>query len=147
MKKAENMSLDGQKEYCVAETAVSNKDTMHILLYIFATAFVALFGAIYELFSHEVYSYYMIYAFAIPLFLGVIPEIIVMTAGKKRYYENAQIVWNCGVAALTIGSIFQGILDIYGTTNKLIIVYPVAGFTMLAVGIIVALKKKRDLML
>ena len=33
----------------------------------------ALFGAIYELFSHDVYSYYMIYAFAIPLLMGVLP--------------------------------------------------------------------------
>ena len=38
-----------------------------------ASIFLAFFGAIYELFSHEVYSYYMIYAFAIPLVLGAVP--------------------------------------------------------------------------
>ena len=32
--------------------------------YLLSTVICALFGAVYELFSHEVYSYYMIYAFA-----------------------------------------------------------------------------------
>ena len=38
-----------------------------------AAVFLAFFGAVYETFSHEVYSYYMIYAFAIPLVLGTLP--------------------------------------------------------------------------
>ena len=41
--------------------------------YLTASVFCALFGAVYELFSHGVYSYWMIYAFAFPLLLGAIP--------------------------------------------------------------------------
>ena len=41
--------------------------------YLAAALFCALFGAVYEIFSHEVYSYPMIYAFAIPLAGGALP--------------------------------------------------------------------------
>ena len=41
--------------------------------HICVSRFLALFGAIYERYSHEVYSYYMIYAFAIPLLFGALP--------------------------------------------------------------------------
>ena len=40
--------------------------------YAAASLFCALFGAVYELFSHEVYSYSMIYAFIIPLAGGAL---------------------------------------------------------------------------
>ena len=41
--------------------------------YVAVALFCALFGAVYEIFSHEVYSYPMIYAFAIPLAGGALP--------------------------------------------------------------------------
>ena len=44
--------------------------------------------------------------------------------------------WASGIAALTVGSIFRGVLEIYGTTNRLVIVYPVVGGTLLAAGLI-----------
>lgn len=44
--------------------------------------------------------------------------------------------WGSGIAALTVGSIFRGVLDIYGTTNRLVIVYPVVGGILLAAGLI-----------
>lgn len=43
------------------------------LLYLAATILCAVFGAVYEVFSHEVYSYYMIYAFLFPLIGGALP--------------------------------------------------------------------------
>ena len=66
-----------------------------------------LFGAIYELFSHEVYSYFMIYAFAL-----------------------CRNLYHAGIATLTIGSIMRGVLDIYGTTNSLSNIYWFAGIPM-----------------
>ena len=41
--------------------------------YLAVTAACVLLGAVYETFSHGVFSYYMIYAFAFPLAGGVIP--------------------------------------------------------------------------
>ena len=44
--------------------------------------------------------------------------------------------WNSGLAALTVGSIFKGVLDIYGTTNKLIAVYPAAAAVLISAAVI-----------
>ena len=43
----------------------------HLLFNLSGTLFLVLFGAVYESFSHGVYSYFMLYAFAIPLVFGV----------------------------------------------------------------------------
>ncbi len=104
--------------------------------HIFAAAFLAFFGAVYEHFSHEVYSYYMIYAFAVPLLLGALPFGIL--ALKDKTPDRAFVdLWNSAVAAFAVGSVFRGVLDIYGTTNRLIIVYPIAG-AVLAVSALLA---------
>ena len=56
-----------------------------------AAVFCALFGAVYEVFSHGVFSFYMIYAFAIPLCLGTFPlMIILLCAGRKT--EKLEII-------------------------------------------------------
>ncbi len=110
--------------------------------YLLATLFTALFGAVYEHFGHGVYSYYMIYAFAFPLALGVVPfmmiglfELIIPSTASAR-------LWGYGVSTLTVGSIMKGILDIYGTTNKLIIVYPVAAAVLLVSAVVSQIVKK-----
>ena len=78
----------------------------------------------------------MIYAFAIPLILGTVPLLSIAIWGKVYPDKTALTAWNCGIAALTIGCIVQGVLEIYGTTNHLMIVYPIAGFVLLSAGII-----------
>ena len=98
--------------------------------------FCALFGAVYEKFSFGVYSYYMIYAFLIHLILGTIPLLSIAIWGKKYPDKTALTAWNSGIAVLTVGCIVQGVLAIYGTTNHLMIVYPIAGFILLSAGII-----------
>ena len=66
--------------------------------YLLSTVICALFGAVYELFSHEVYSYYMIYAFAFPLLLGAAPFFILLKAGMP-FHESAADLIHSGVAA------------------------------------------------
>ncbi len=88
--------------------------------------FCALFGAIYEVFSHEVYSYYMIYAFAIPIVFGTLAEILFARSARIKITGLALSMWNMAVVTLTVGCLFKGVLDIYGTTNKMIVVYPIA---------------------
>lgn len=122
-----------------------NSLLLHIRIYLAVTVFVALFGGIYEIFSHEVYSYYMIYAFGIPLVLGVVPSIIILMHGKNMPSRAALNSYNSGVAMLTLGSVVKGILDIYGTTNVLLLVYPIAGCMLIIIGMILAyvsIKKK-----
>ena len=109
------------------------------------TAFLALFGAIYEAFSHEVYSYFMIYAFAVPLTLGVLPYALLLIS--LNYPGRAALnLWNSGNAAISVGCVFRGVLEIYGTTNSLSVIYPVSGLLLLTAGLItgiVGLKRKQ----
>jgi hypothetical protein len=112
--------------------------TKKVLGYVLITIAVALFGAVYEYFSFGVYSYYMIYAFAIPLILGVLPWLFIASARMGRgatekdhppmYTIN---LWGSGIATLTVGSVFHGILDIYGTTSSLSKVYFIVGAGLL----------------
>ena len=99
------------------------------------TAFCAVFGEIYELFGHGVYSDFMIYAFMIPLMLSVIPSVFLLLFGKKKIPDTTRLLWNYGVATLTVGCIFQGILEIYGTTNRLSVIYPAIGFGFFAAAV------------
>ena len=39
------------------------------------------------------------------------------------------------MATLTVGSVYKGVLDIYGTTNVLILVYLVAGSVFILTGL------------
>ena len=110
------------------------------------TVFLALFGAVYELFSHEVYSYFMIYAFAVPLMLGVMPYALLLIS-RKVPGRAALNLWNSGIAALSVGCVFRGVLEIYGTTNSLSVIYPVSGLLLLTAGLItgiVGLKRKQN---
>ncbi len=106
----------------------------NILSSTLGTVFLALFGAIYEIFSHEVYSYYMIYAFAIPLLMGVLPYTLMLI---KDFHPRIWFIslWNTAIATLSIGCVFAGVLAIYGTTNSLIIVYPIAGVVLILLSI------------
>ena len=101
--------------------------------YLLAAVCCALFGAVYELFSHEVYSFFMIYAFAFPLLLGVIPFFL-MYKHERRFPGKAADLVHAGVAALTVGSIMQGVLQIYGTSSPLTAVYWAAGVVLVSVG-------------
>ena len=183
----------------------AHKMIRYSFIYLAAAVFCALFGAVYEIFSHGVFSFYMIYAFAFPLVLGAVPmlwmglrtaksaeEIETPTGFETDTAEDMWFepytakgsagtglhrvsleeessdsvedsveyrlnspenspeterlfhlpgslelnAWGSGIAALTVGSIFRGVLDIYGTTNRLVIVYPVVGGTLLAAGLI-----------
>ena len=44
----------------------------------------AVFGLIYEIFSHEVYSFYMIYAFLIPLVPGALLNLVIAWLAVRK---------------------------------------------------------------
>ena len=111
-------------------------------VYLLLTVFSALFGAVYELFSHGVYSYYMIYAFAFPLLLGVLPFFGMWKRGRMFPRGVAAQLIHAGIAALCVGSIVQGIIEIYGTENALVIVYWFTGGILIAAGWLLAVLRK-----
>jgi glucan phosphoethanolaminetransferase (alkaline phosphatase superfamily) len=102
----------------------------------------ALLGAVYELFSHEVYSYYMIYAFVLPLALGALPNLVIELRGLRPPSRSAANVWNSGVATLVVGSMFRGALDIYGTTSGFVVIYLIVGAILLGGGMLLCLLGK-----
>jgi len=105
--------------------------------YLIAALCCMVFGAVYEVFSHEVYSFFMIYAFAIPLAGGTLPFLAMGIKGARRYPGTvSRNLYHAGIAALTAGSVMTGVLEIYGSTNSLIRAYWYAGAVLTALGII-----------
>ena len=107
---------------------------VHLIFQVCFTAFIALFGGIYEIFSHGVFSYFMIYAFAIPLALGVIPYLFLALFGKILPSAFSNCFWNYGIVTLTLGSVMKGVLEIYGTDNFTAYVY-LAGIPLVLIGL------------
>ncbi len=106
-------------------------------VYLLISCFCALFGAIYEIYSHEVYSFYMIYAFAFPLVGGALPFSAIGLFRIKKYpYSASRNIYHSGIATLTVGSIIRGVLEIYGTTNSLVKYYWLVGISLLLAGVL-----------
>ena len=118
--------------------------------YLTASLIIAVAAAVYGLFSHGVYSYYMTYAFMIPLLGGALPHLLAATRREDAADGEEQVGAAENLAAkdtqlaiittLTAGSLLKGVLDIYGTTNRLLIAYPAAAALMLAAALTVLIK-------
>lgn len=84
------------------------------------------FSFVYELFSHEVYSSYMMGLFAVPLLLGVVPS-IVLGRTNIRVGWLARQLWASAVLTLTLGCCLLGVVEIYGTTSPYAPLYGIVG--------------------
>ena len=113
------------------------KKSRAVLAYLAASAFCALFGAIYEAFSHGVFSVYMGFAFLIPALAGAAVFAILQKTGFEPG-ATARRLWHFGAATLTVGSLFRGVIDIYGTDSPYCAVYLWAGSALLLSGAICA---------
>lgn len=76
----------------------------------------------------------MQYAFLIPL-LGLI-SIFTLYVLKIIPNKVSINLFNASVITFTFGSIMKGFLDIYGTTNRLIIIYPIMGLILIFLSVI-----------
>ena len=112
--------------------------------YLTASLVIAAASAVYGLFSHGVYSYFMTYAFMIPLLCGALPHLTaamknasVRSGGDGKRFSSVKQAAAADlqlalIATLTTGSLLKGALDIYGTTSRLLIVYPVISILIIA---------------
>ena len=112
-------------------------------LYLLASLALAVAGAVYEYFSHGVYSNYMIYAFMVPLVLGCLLHL-----GKSAEIIEAgglasEMLLMTSVATLSIWSVMKGVLGIYGTSNRLTAFYPVAAAILLTASVLIGFLNMR----
>ena len=109
-------------------------------VYLCVSVFCVLLGAVYERFSHGVYSFYMIYAFGFPLVGGALPFAALSLWGRGAYPRAVPAgLYHAGVATLAVGSIVCGVLEIYGTTNALSRVYWIAGVCLVLAAVCTAI--------
>ena len=164
---------------CTAENRKAGAGSLRTgMIYLAASLVIAAAAAVYGLFSHGVYSYWMTYAFMIPLLLGAVPHLLaalkedaVISSADVAVYaakeetsllpapEGAKTcqgepslltklladLWTGDVqiaviAVLTTGSLLKGALDIYGTTNRLLIAYPVIA-VLTVIGTVILAKR------
>ncbi len=100
------------------------------IVYIIVSIFCFLFGFVYEKFSHQVYSFYMTYAFLIPFLFGFFPSVFMIWFRKSQNRKSVNL-YNASLATFTSYSFIRGFLEIYGTTNELIGVYLYVGLFLL----------------
>lgn len=112
------------------------KKTMRcVWIYLGAAAFTLLFGTVYEQFSHGVFSWHMAFLFVFPLIGGALPyTVAAILRGVPEPGSLTSCLWNSGIAALTVGSCVQGVLEIYGTTSPYLPLFYVVGGVFCASG-------------
>ena len=117
----------------------------HWKIFLGVSLFTGMFAAIYEHFSHQVYSWPMMLAFLVPLLLGVTPTAILSTRKmlRRKPYEGklraGVNLYYAGVATLTVGMVATGVVEIYGTTNRLLATYWYVAGVLLVAGIAVTI--------
>ena len=132
--------------------------------YLAASIVIAAAAAVYGLFSHGVYSYFMTYAFMIPLLGGALPHLIAAmrradadtknSANEPEEYTESRTQTGFAklfdakdtqlaiIATLMAGSLLKGVLDIYGTTNRLLIAYPAIALLILTIALVAKVKSQ-----
>ena len=123
-----------------------------MLVYLGITAFIALFGFVYEQFSHNVHTFYMWFAWIWVLGFGFVPYLLFYLLPIKRVPGLiSESVYNFGVAMITFRSIYKGVIIIYNTTgDDMIMAYTiisivslVGGALLYAIGLLLN-KKEED---
>ena len=112
-------------------------------IYLILAIVCCLIGAVYEHFSFGVYSYFMLYAFAVPLLCGALPALLLASSRRPRTIPQWSMkLADAGIAAWTVGSFFRGILEIYGTASGLTKWYWIAGAILLMSALLPFLKQR-----
>ena len=112
--------------------------------YAIMAAICLVIGIVYEIFSHDVLSVFMVGAFAIPLVLGTLPNLYIGLRSLKTPCYAAENVYACGIVTLTIGTMLKGVLDIFGTTNSLLKFYFIIGAAFAILGIVFYLLQNHE---
>jgi LPXTG-motif cell wall-anchored protein len=100
---------------------------------------------VYALFGHGIRSDSMDWMFLYPLFGGVVFIALGLVLGRlPRFAAN---LYHAGLAALTVGSLLRGILEIAGTSSAYTKYFTLAGGLLTlfgAIGIVFKRRRKND---
>ena len=113
----------------MSASAYEHQSDHFLKCWFFFSAFCAVFGMVYELFSHGVSSPAMIWMYLYPFLLGVIPCFVL----KLLKQPMPGRLWQDGVMCLTAGSLIQGIIEIYGTSAYYPLLFYAAGTVLMTV--------------
>lgn len=105
------------------------------MTYLLISVVTAVFAGVYEHFSHGVVSLLMVTSCAAPLILGAVPSLF-FGAAKASLPRAASTSWRLGVAALTVGMIYGGVIEIYGTDSPYTAWYFVAAGAMFVISLV-----------
>ncbi len=117
---------------------------IHWKIFLGVSIFTGIFAAVYEHFGHGIISKPMVYAFVYPLALGFLPILLVSLQKRTknvRYGSWLRVginMYYSGIATLTLGSVATGVVEIYGTTNRLLKYYSIVGWPLLGVGMLMS---------
>ena len=105
------------------------------LPYLIVSVICLIASLIYEHFSHGVVSIYMLHAWVVPFAAGVIRVIF------HRFLNFT--IYRSGWITLLCYSYMRGVIEIYGTTNKLLPYFLYAGIVLLLLSVTIVEKKKK----
>lgn len=109
--------------------------------YLAVSASCILFNQIYALFGHGVHSASMSLLFLYPLLGGALPFLLIWLftprSEQTQSYRFSCNCYNSGIAALTVGSLLQGVFEIAGTSSPYLAVFFVCGWTLWAFALMI----------
>ena len=106
----------------------------HAMGELFFSAFCAFFSAVYEAFSFGVFSFFMIYAFSVPLAIAIL--LLEMYKRKKSAPMHFIHLLHMTSVTAALGFIATGVVEIYGSDNRLLYVYPFLGVGLFVAALI-----------
>ena len=113
------------------------KSFIIVLAYVGITAFIAVFGAVYEQYSHDVHTPYMWFAWVWVLGFGLAPHLLLFFLPIK-YIPGliSGCLYNFGVAMITCRSLYIGVVTISNTPdNRWMLAYLIVAIVFLTAGV------------
>lgn len=101
--------------------------------YILTSFFLFIFQLIYHQYSHGIISNELQYVWVYPLILLIVCLVLDFLIDVWNHRLALNLI-NSGIAALVMGNILTGILDIAGSDSPFLFIYNYVGFGLVIIG-------------
>lgn len=112
-----------------------------VLVYLILSVFAVVVDNVYALFGHGVRSASMSLMFLYLLLGGALGYFLLWLIAPgvylNKWYRLGYNLYNSGIATLTVGGFYKGILDIAGTESDYTQMFSILGWGMTAAGFVV----------